>query len=368
MLKKHWWAIFILWLILFGVSSLLLSKLNHKYRDKQGLQSSELASQVALGYLIDENYLALQSQLNQLLYIEGLLSISITSADFEVLAKAQHADLIGPNVRYYSRPIRLDADNQQIIGYVQVAWSNEFNHILYVVAWIISLFLTILIVCCGWLISHWHSVLLYREIERLQQQLNQWAPADTKGVEINSVQICYIVFYFEALHHWQQSFQPQIANSVLNQFENDFNQQLDLYGGKVVGNLHNSLQIVVFDCQESLSCGFAFASGVIHVLSQWYEDMNLPLSAMVLTDVGAPLSQRSLLQLPLYKKSLVNHYRQLQQLQQQSLSNHLIVAKSEQHLFESSAVFSETPIDDWILATPNDLILQLWRRQLSSHL
>ena len=368
MLKKQWLTVAVLLTILFILSSLLLYQANQQYRDRQGLQSAELVAQIGLGFLIDKNYLALQAQLNQLLHIEGLLSVSISSADFEILAKAQHVKWIGPDTRYYSRPIILDGNNQQTLGYAQVAWRDDFKLKLYPMATIVALLLMLLIFGVGWLIGYWKTESMRGDLEQIEQQLSQWVPAEIDKKQSNSQQSCYVVFYLDELETWKRRLQPQKANQVLTEFERRFNQQLEIYAGRLVGNLQNGLQLVAFEGHHALQRCFVFSSGVIHVLAERLHDLSLPLSALLLIDVPQSTSHQSLFQLPTYKNLLNDKYQQLQQLQKQSHSNHLIVVKEHQHLFEASGSFNETPLDDLMVATPNDSTLQLWRRQLNSTL
>lgn len=377
MSKNQWLIITLLFVALFFFSSASLQFVNQKHHVKQSNQSSELVAQLAIPYLIENEHLALQAELNRMLRIEGMLSVSVVSDTFDAIAKAQHIASINADTQYFSRPIRvsLNSNADQIIGYAQVAMQPPEQSNRYLSALIVALVMTLVIQLIFKLQGSQSERDNRRIITELKTQLALWRPdvlntkSLTGGRLNNHDQMyhnkCSVLIHYYQLYEWQQRIQPHIANQVLQTFEHYFHKQLSIYGGIAIGNLVNGSQMVLFEGSQASQRCFAFSSGLVYVLAPSINDLPLPLSAMLLPD-QARLSSESLLNLPEYQQLFSEQCKQLEQLQNQSESNHLVVDVNHQHHFQRHASFSDTPINDLVLITPSDSTLKLWKRQLGS--
>ena len=365
-MNKTWHTTLLLFVLIASFNIAGFHFVQKPIYEQKAIQTTELVAQLSLPYLLNKDHLALQAELNRILRIKAMQSVSVVDGNFNAIAKAQHIELINADTQYISRPISV---NSTKIGYAQVALGSDMGINSYLIAIALALLITLLVeVFMVFRRSH-KGLVNAKELEKLKSQLDEWVPTavieseKSEGGKVKS-DSCYVLIHFYQLIQWQQRIQPQVAQTVFYQFEVLLHKQLNIYGGTSVGNLMDGSQIIRFEGNQAQQRCFSFSSGLVYVLASSLHKLPLPLSALLLPEPPNDLSNQSLLSLPKYQQMFESYCQQLDTLHQYSDSNHLIIESKHQSLFEQHASFSDTPISNLSLITPFNATLSLWKRQL----
>lgn len=363
-----------------------------------GEQTLEMLSRIATPLLLSNDLLGLQAELDSLLKINGLVSVTLFSVDNELLVQASKGNLV--EATYFRLPI-YDVD-KALLGYAQIAWQPIAPPLL------LLLFMLVLLLI-GWgllfWLHYWQQAWVRSSINQIAvqiqkltggvategsnslpeqlitiesglQELGGYFPKidssqkATKPSLVDSERILVLID-LSHLSQWSNSLQPKLVEAALERFERALAAQLPLYQGKLLGAT-TELLVAVFEADNgyrNVHNAFMFAAGVSYELAKQISKIPLPLMSAVLS-VPREASGEGVLFFNHYSQVIEAVSRQFQEvheaMKQSPQFNCCLLSSrfSDEYSLKDIARFEGIASAGFIRATPSSSILSLWRNQL----